>query len=423
MLVEIDERRAAELIAAADSIYKLFAFAQGQEDSYAARREQWASSQDGPEEYSPFPRTLRTGSIPQEPAETVFLKFTKKELSEMPKQFSKLYKLKGGYAAHVRRKENGTYEIRYRRDGLNLSISSKNLDEAKERFIKALRNATMDADLISETPPAAAPPTFANYAREWLDVVKKPHVKKTTFDDYQIIFKAHLIPRFGHRLLCDIRPLDVQRFINDLCESDRFRMAGKVYVLLNALFSFAVAEDHIAKSPMTLIKKPRYEAKHGQALTLEEERTLVDLCLNGNFACRYAYLLMLYTGIRRSELHTVQISPEWITVVTSKTRKGASEKTRKIPVSPMLAPLLPFMTGKVLNLNDELLTRTFSKLVPGHHLHELRHTFITRCQECGISRELTSLWAGHRPDNTMTSNVYTHFSEDFQRSEAQKLRY
>ena len=61
--------------------------------------------------------------------------------------------------------------------------------------------------------------------------------------------------------------------------------------------------------------------------------------------------------------------------------------------------------------------------MPGRHLHELRHTFITRCQECGISRELTSVWAGHKADNSMTSTVYTHFSEKFQLSEAQKLDY
>ena len=58
-----------------------------------------------------------------------------------------------------------------------------------------------------------------------------------------------------------------------------------------------------------------------------------------------------------------------------------------------------------------------------HHLHDLRHTFITRAQECGIRREIVSLWAGHKADNTMTSNVYTHFSREYQKAEIMKFDY
>ena len=132
---------------------------------------------------------------------------------------------------------------------------------------------------------------------------------------------------------------------------------------------------------------------------------------------------MIFTGIRRSELASAEISPQWVTVVTAKGRKGEAPKKRKIPVSPMLMPFLPFMTKENLTVREDYLTKDISKFIEGHHLHELRHTFITRCQECGISRELTSVWAGHKADNTMTSNVYTHFGEEFQIGEIQKLRY
>lgn len=333
----------------------------------------------------------------------------------MPKFFQTLYKLKGGKAAHIRQKENGTYEIRYRRDGLNISVSSKNLGDAKERFIQTL--------CAAKTETANDRTFFGQYATQWLEVVKKPQVKDNTYADYRLMFKVHIFPKFGKMRLRDIKPIDVQKLINGLCEKKTFRIAEKVYVLLNALFAFALAEDLIVKSPMALIKKPVHETKHGQAFTIEEEREFVDKCISGNLPCCYAYILMLFTGIRRSELPTVEISPQWITVITAKTRKGLSEKTRKIPISPMLKPFLPFMTKKNLTQRLDTLSRGISKIMPGRHLHELRHTFITRCQECGISRELTSVWAGHRADNTMTSNVYTHFSDEFQLGEIQKLRY
>ncbi len=347
--------------------------------------------------------------------ETVFLEFTKKELSKMPKFFKTVYKLKGGKAAHIRQRENGTYEIRYRRNGINLSVSAKVLEVAKERFIQALSSA--------ETDTMRDKTIFGQYAVQWLEVVKKPQVKQNTYDDYNLMFRVHIFPRFGKMRMKDVKPIDCQKFINDLCDKNTFRVAEKVYCLLHAFFKFAVAEDVLQKSPMTIIKKPQHETKHGQAFSVEEERAFVELCINKNSPVARAYILMLFTGIRRSELASVQITPKWVTLTTSKTRKGVSDKIRKIPVSPMLKPFLPFMTNEIFSVSLDVLSRTFSKFVPKRHLHELRHTFITRCQECGISRELTSLWAGHKADNTMTTNVYTHFSEKYQIGEIQKLRY
>ncbi len=60
MVVIINERQASEMLAAADSIYKFFAFAEGQDESHEARRAEWESAQ----EESPFPRTL-AGIVPQ----------------------------------------------------------------------------------------------------------------------------------------------------------------------------------------------------------------------------------------------------------------------------------------------------------------------------------------------------------------------
>ena len=347
--------------------------------------------------------------------EKAFLKFSKKELSKMPTWFVKVYKLKGGKVAHIRQKSNGTYEIRYRRDGLNISVGSKSLVDAKERFIQALRDARTNE--LKDTA------IFGQFANQWLEVVKKPHIKESTYEDYIVNFRAHILPKFGSKRLRDIKPLDVQKLLNGIEQKGSPRSAIKVYTLLKSLFDFALAEDLITKNPMTIIQKPQHEAKHGQAFTVEEERNFIAKCIASSSPCKYAYILMLFTGIRRSELPSVQFDSTWVTVITAKTRKGLNVKTRKIPISPMLMPFMPFMTKENLTANNDTLSRHFPKLAPHHHLHELRHTFITRCQEMGISRELTSLWAGHRADNTITSNVYTHFSDEFQIGEIKKLSY
>ena len=82
-----------------------------------------------------------------------------------------------------------------------------------------------------------------------------------------------------------------------------------------------------------------------------------------------------------------------------------------------------FKLEKMHTVRPDALTQAMKRLMPEHHLHELRHTFITRAQECGVPREVVSVWAGHAADNTQTSKVYTHFSPEFMLKEAQKVDY
>ena len=161
-------------------------------------------------------------------------------------------------------------------------------------------------------------------------------------------------------------------------------------------------------------------------MTLEEERRLLNLIAESKCSedIQSGLIFLLYTGIRRSELASARIEGEFISVVCSKTRKGFQEKRRLIPITPMLAAWMHvFDIEKLRSVRPDALTQAMKRLMPEHHLHELRHTFITRCQECGVPREVVSVWAGHAADNTQTSKVYTHFSPEFMKREAQKVDY
>ena len=177
---------------------------------------------------------------------------------------------------------------------------------------------------------------------------------------------------------------------------------------------------------MRLLKPPKYEEKNGHALTLEEEWELVRLIAESNCApeVKSALLFLLYTGIRRSELSSAQVDGGFISVTCAKVRKGFQEKKRLIPITPMLARWLPEMElDKLRTVRPDALTQAMKRLMPNHHLHELRHTFITRAQECGVAREVVSVWAGHAADETQTSKVYTHFSRAFMLQEGRKVIY
>ena len=76
--------------------------------------------------------------------EVGIVKFTKREISQMPTYFRKTLRT-AGCNAHVLRRKSGknswNYMIRFRRDGYNIVATSNNLEEAKRKFIEKLPTA------------------------------------------------------------------------------------------------------------------------------------------------------------------------------------------------------------------------------------------------------------------------------------------
>ena len=72
----------------------------------------------------------------EKPASSLVV-FTKKELSEMPQKFSKLFKV-GKIRAHIICRKDGLYLIRCQINKVRISVAASQLDYCKERFIEKL---------------------------------------------------------------------------------------------------------------------------------------------------------------------------------------------------------------------------------------------------------------------------------------------
>ena len=332
----------------------------------------------------------------------------------MPKEFKKDFKA-GKVTAHARQRKNGTIEIRCQYKNKKITASAKTLTEAKERFIKRLKTAE-NGERTEKTVK------FKTYAEKWLSKAKKPFIKANTYNEYKKVFNLHIYPRFGDKSVGSIKQFDLQEFLDEFIAVEKYKTAKVIYQLLKSLYEYAYADELVARSPMAKVKIAQYEQKKGSALSREDEKRLVEaLKASPTDIELQAFILMLYTGVRRSELASVHIEGEWITVKTSKQRKGKSEKVRRVPVSPMLKRYLPLIeVEKAIKLTAHTLSCAFRRVMEGRHLHELRHTFITRAQECGISREIVSLWAGHAADRSTTTLVYTHL-EAFERRQIDEI--
>ncbi len=338
----------------------------------------------------------------------------------MPQQFRKIFKI-NNIRAHVKRRSDGLYEIRCQIDKKLFVATSKYLDVCKEKFKLKLKQLPSKS-----TPSPKKQIMFSNYILNWLETAKKPFVKESTYKDYLQTVNAYILPEFENRSLTGIQYDELQNMLTRISNSGRNRTAKKIYQLLSPLFEHAVADGVLSLNPMAKVKLARYEQEHGIPLTKKEEATLLQEIKRNPTIYNQAYAFILYTGLRRSELSSVVVDGKWITLTTAKQRKGIKEKTRTLPIPPMLKKILYLIdVEEIKRLSVSVLTNRFKELCPTHHLHDLRHTFITRAQECGIRREYVSLWAGHKADNSITSNVYTHLEQnkELQIEEMQKYSY
>ncbi len=362
------------------------------------------------------------------------LKFTNKEILRMPMKYRNIFAA-NDMIVHYRHRKDGVYEARFHRQGIDVEVSSKDLKNLKEKFIEKLNQKEREPisfNIREAVRESTAFPVktklFAEYVAEWLSV-KYATIKPSTYKEYVHLLEHDILPEFGKRNAYEIERGELQKFLLGYAERGGFRTAHKLWLVLRCIFD-AVAEDCGKPSPMKKVVVPNYEAKKGSALTYDEEKTLVNSCIE-NFGkdTASALLVLLYTGLRRSELKTIEvIDGEWLACETSKERMGKNTVKRLIPFTPMMKRVLPYIDFvKAKNVNLSSLNSAMKRIFPNHHLHELRYTFITRCKEAGVHGEVVLLWDGHEEDRTLHSSKvdrgYTDFSKEFQLKEALKVDY
>ena len=107
-----------------------------------------------------------------------FVEFTDKEISQMPKRIQNLIIL-NKKRCRLRRKQSGknsfTYELRYRRDGYDVSASGITIELAKANMLEKLKTATKKDELPS------VPTTFSSFARYYFENFRAEKVVETTY--------------------------------------------------------------------------------------------------------------------------------------------------------------------------------------------------------------------------------------------------
>ena len=332
--------------------------------------------------------------------------FTKQEIKEMPK-------LKD---LHYRHRSDGCHEFRYRRNGFNKSFCNADYKKARARAIEFCRTLNASEGIVAKRGQNR----FAEFAENYLINVKKMNVCKKAFENTYNRFKNYILPPFGRFYLQDIKAPQIQRVLNDIIAKGYFRTAEDCYYILRTIFQYAVDNDVLDKSPMRAVKIPMHKREIGKALPKDvEKKFLRDV--SGN-KYRYNFIILLYAGCRPCEVESVSFEKEGFLTFQNRKQHHGNVVYKNIPITPMPAPYVEEIKQALPLPKTTELAKIFSKLVPGYRMYDLRHTFASRCQECGVPQEVVARWLGHKSEK-ITDYVYTHYSDEFMLEQAKKVTY
>lgn len=266
------------------------------------------------------------------------------------------------------------------------------------------------------------------WLKEWINVYKKPYIK--SWKRIKDTIRLHIPDNVKNCDLSELNAFIIQKALNNVKSS---RMKLETFDVYHGSLSMAYKVGFIEKELAPLLVKPKHVRKVGNALSDDELLEFLNAVKGHRYEKYYNFCLL--TGTRRQEAlnftyNDILLDNDVIFIKGTKTDLSA----RYVPVFPELYNVLGFkdkddfrafvkINGNVrpFRFSASRISKEFKKLCPNHKLHDLRHTFATRCLECEISMKVVQGWLGHSRLDT-TASIYSHVLPEFAKNEAKKFK-
>lgn len=259
---------------------------------------------------------------------------------------------------------------------------------------------------------------YGEWLRNWLNIYKKPYVK--TWKTIQRNIELH-IPNYILKMkLINLSAFDIQKALNNVKSS---RMRIELFDIYHGSLQMAYKVGFLENDISAALIKPKHMRKLGSALTPGELQVFLYRIQHTKLESFFKFCLL--TGCRRSEALSVTWNDiDFIKGLIHIRGTKTELSDRFIPIFSELYLVfnsIPQNSFKLFNFRKDYVTHKFKEYCPNHKLHDLRHTFATRCIECGINIKVVQSWLGHSRLDT-TSSIYTHLLPEFINSESEKFK-
>lgn len=330
-------------------------------------------------------------------------------------------KIKGEWYVDTYVRRPGKKPVRLRR---RAPVQTKRDAEAYERV------------LLSEVLGLTEKPqrTFLDFVNTDLAAYARAHNRSSEQESKESIFRLHLIPAFGPRLLSEITTKDIELYAAEKTRAGKGKRALSPKTVNNHLTvlrkTLTLAHQYGEIASVPALKWRKVPQQKFSFLDVEQARRLIAAADPGMW--RAVITVALRTGLRRGELfglewRDVDLPNRRLTVeravVRDKEGPTKNGKIRFVPLTPDAVAALQSIRGTVplvFHVDGERLTRNVTKWplwracrkakVPLCQWHALRHTFASHLAMGGVQMRSIMELLGHQ-SLTMTLR-YAHLTPD-----------
>lgn len=303
-------------------------------------------------------------------------------------------------------------------------------------------------------------------------------LQNTTFESYEYVIRAHILPLLGKKQLNKLRAEELQKLYNNKLNSGRLdgqgglsnRSVNYIHIIMRQALAQAIKNGFIIKNVAEATTPPKLIKRDMRVLTVQEQEKFTIAI--GNERLRALFILAPNCGAREGEIlalkwDDVDFQENKIrideTVKRVKTFNSSNHKTELIFKNPktsssnrsidipqlVMAELyqhkirqneeklkagslyndnnLVFCTelGKTIDVSN--LMRVYRRIlkrsgidITGVTFHTLRHVFGSRLNDLNVDPKTIQSLMGHSSIKT-TMDVYVHPSEEKQKEAADKM--
>lgn len=281
--------------------------------------------------------------------------------------------------------------------------------------------------------------------KEWL-FYNKNSLKRSTIQTYNYLFEKHILySELANNSINELNSEDIVVYSDNLL---KYKLSPKsincILMIINSIFKYAKNVYGVNPPQINYVKDSSNEMR---VLNAAEQKLLERYISENRDVFSFGILFALYTGVRIGELcaitwddvfdGNVRINKTMRRLNNSAGRSVIMLENPKTKSSCRTIPLPDFLNKAVearrgsdfeFMLSNERFEKIEPRLMQKHFkevckeleldavtFHTLRHTFATRCIECGFDPKTLSEILGHADVKT-TLNRYVHSSLELKRN-------